>query len=59
MEGMGYLAVAYFGMLVAISLWTYTVVRRSQRLEERMAALESVNAPAATDVAPNDEATAP
>jgi len=46
-------------MLVAISLWTYTVVRRSQRLEERMAALESVNASAATDVAPNDEATAP
>ena len=31
MEGMTYLAVAYLGMLVAIALWTYTVVQRSQR----------------------------
>lgn len=41
MEGMTYLAVAYLGMLVAIALWTYTVVQRSQRLEARLEALET------------------
>ena len=40
MEGMTYLAVAYFGMLVAITLWTYTVVQRSRRLNQRLQALE-------------------
>jgi hypothetical protein len=46
MEGMTYLAIGYFGMLVGIALWTYTVVQRSRRLDERMAALEGViNAP--------------
>lgn len=40
MEGMTYLAVAYFGMLVAIALWTWTVVQRSRRLEQRLGALE-------------------
>ena len=40
MEGMIYLAVAYFGMLVAIALWTWTVVQRSRRLEQRLGALE-------------------
>jgi hypothetical protein len=45
MEGMTYLAVGYFGMLVAIALWTYTVVQRSRRLEDRLAALESVASP--------------
>lgn len=45
MEGMTYLAIGYFGMLVAIALWTYTVVQRSRRLDERLAALESVVSP--------------
>ena len=54
MEGMGYLAVAYFGMLMAIALWTYTVVRRSQRLEDRLAALESVSTPASSQEVRND-----
>jgi len=38
---MTYLALGYFGMLVAIALWTYTVVQRSRRLDERLSALES------------------
>ena len=38
MEGMTYLAIAYFGMLVAIALWTWTVVQRSRRLDERLLA---------------------
>ena len=38
---MTYLAVAYFGMLVAIALWTYTVVQRSRRLNQRLEALEA------------------
>jgi len=59
MDGMGYLAVAYFGMLVAIALWTYTVVRRSQRLEERLAALESVSAPASSQEDQNDAPAEP
>jgi hypothetical protein len=59
MDGMGYLAVAYFGMLVAIALWTYTVVRRSQRLEERLAALESVSAPASSQEVQNDASAEP
>jgi hypothetical protein len=42
MEGMTYLAVGYLGMLIAIALWTYTVVQRSQRLEARLASMESV-----------------
>jgi multisubunit Na+/H+ antiporter MnhF subunit len=54
MEGMGYLAVAYFGMLMAIALWTYTVVRRSQRLEDRLAALESVRTPTSSQEVQND-----
>ena len=37
-----YLAVAYLGMLVAIALWTWTVVQRSRRLDERLEALERV-----------------
>ncbi len=41
-EGMTYLAVAYLGMLVAIALWTWTVVQRSRRLDERLEALERV-----------------
>jgi hypothetical protein len=41
-EGMMYLAVAYLGMLVAIALWTWTVVQRSRRLDERLEALERV-----------------
>ena len=49
MEGMTYLALGYFGMLVAIALWTYTVVQRSRRLDERLAALESTTAPTPPD----------
>jgi len=41
-EGMTYLAVAYLGMLVAIALWTWTVVQRSRRLDERLESLERV-----------------
>ena len=37
---MTYLAVAYLGMLVAIALWTWTVVQRSRRLDERLKAME-------------------
>ena len=40
MEGMTYLAVAYLGMLVAIALWTWTVTKRSRRLDERLKAME-------------------
>ena len=49
MEGMTYLALGYFGMLVAIALWTYTVVQRSRRLDERLAALESTTASSSSD----------
>jgi hypothetical protein len=41
MEGMTYLAVAYFGMIIAVGLWTYTVVQRSRHISERMDALEA------------------
>ena len=40
MEGMTYLAVAYLGLLVAIALWTWTVTKRSRRLDERLKAME-------------------
>ena len=43
MEGMTYLAVAYFGMLVAIALWTWTVVQRSRRLDQRLLAMEAAD----------------
>lgn len=43
MEGMTYLAIAYFGMLVAIALWTWTVVQRSRRLDERLLAMEAAS----------------
>jgi len=46
-------------MLVAIALWTYTVVRRSQRLEERLAALESVSASAPSPEVQNDASVEP
>ena len=45
MEGMTYLAVAYLGMLVAIALWTWTVVQRSRRLDQRLHALEGASEP--------------
>jgi hypothetical protein len=41
MEGMTYLAVAYFGLIIAVGLWTYTVVQRSRHISERMDALEA------------------
>jgi len=40
---MTYLAIAYFGMLVAIALWTWTVVQRSRRLDERLLAMEAAS----------------
>ena len=40
---MTYLAVAYLGMLVAIALWTWTVVQRSRRLDQRLHALEGMD----------------
>lgn len=55
MEGMTYLAIGYFGMLVGIALWTYTVVARSQRLEARLQALET--ALPSGDEAATDEKT--
>ena len=39
MEGMTYLAVAYLGMIVGLGIWTYTVVSRSNSLEDRIEAL--------------------
>jgi hypothetical protein len=47
MEGMTHLAVAYFGMLLAIALWTWTVVQRSRRLSARLEALEKAHPSAA------------
>ena len=41
MEGMTYLAVGYFGMVVGIGLWTYTVVVRSRKLADRLDAMEA------------------
>lgn len=49
MEGMTYLAVAYFGMIVAVGLWTYTVVQRSRNLSERIDALEAAVKAASRD----------
>lgn len=44
MDGMTYLAVGYFGMVVGIGLWTYTVVIRSRRLSERLDSIEAAMA---------------
>ncbi len=51
MEGMTYLAVAYFGMIIAVGLWTYTVVQRSRHLSERIDALEAAVKAASREVA--------
>ena len=56
MEGMTYLAVAYLGMLVAIALWTWTVVQRSRRLDQRLHALEGVAGVDDQSGKPGDEA---
>lgn len=45
MDGMTYLAVGYFGMVVGIGLWTYTVVIRSRRLSERLDSIEAALPP--------------
>ena len=50
MEGITYLAVAYFGMIIAVGLWTYTVVQRSRHLSERMDALEAAVKAASSEV---------
>ena len=49
MEGMTHLAVAYFGMLLAIALWTWTVVQRNRRMEARLEALERAGRLARSD----------
>ena len=65
MEGLTHLALAYLGMLGAIALWTWTVVRRSQRLEQRLAALEragseeTVETPAPVDASAASHETEP
>ena len=65
MEGLTHLALAYLGMLGAIALWTWTVVRRSQRLEQRLAALEragseeTVETPATVDAPAASHETEP
>ena len=53
-EGMTYLAVAYLGMLAAIALWTWTVVQRSRRLDERLEALERVKTGELEDLVKTD-----
>ncbi len=41
MEDTVYLAVAYIGMLVGLSIWNCTVLSRSKNLEARLAAVEA------------------
>ena len=59
MEGLTHLALAYLGMLGAIALWTWTVVRRSQRLEQRLAALERAGSEEAVETPASVDAPAP
>tara|TARA_B100001250_G_scaffold406645_1_gene426060 strand:+ start:1997 stop:2185 length:189 start_codon:yes stop_codon:yes gene_type:complete len=40
MKGITYLSIAYIGMIIGIAIWTWTVVARSRRLEQRIAAME-------------------
>ncbi|MCH1539826.1 MAG: hypothetical protein L7S56_00095 [Candidatus Poseidonia sp.] len=40
LEGMTYLAVAYVGMVIAIGIWTFTVMQRSRQLVRRVEAME-------------------
>ena len=35
-----YLSVAYLGMIFAIAIWTWTIVSRSRRMEQRLIAME-------------------
>lgn len=41
MEGFGYLATAYLGMLIGIAIWTWTVFSRSRSIESRLEAIEA------------------
>jgi len=40
MKGITYLSIAYIGMIIGIAIWTWTVVARSRRLEQRITAME-------------------
>jgi hypothetical protein len=40
MNGEIHLAVAYIGMITALGIWTWTVFTRSNKLEEKIKALE-------------------
>ncbi|MDP6870067.1 MAG: hypothetical protein QGI21_04775 [Candidatus Poseidoniaceae archaeon] len=49
MTDMTHLAIAYIGMIAALGIWTWTIMSRSNSLEDRIAALEGA-------IAPKDEA---
>lgn len=40
MSGETHLAVAYLGMVIALGFWTWTIFARSNKLEDRIKALE-------------------
>ena len=40
MDDKTYLSVAYLGMIFAIAIWTWTIVSRSRRMEQRIIAME-------------------
>ncbi len=40
MDDKTYLSVAYLGMIFAIAIWTWTIVSRSRRMEQRLIAME-------------------
>ncbi len=54
-----YLAVAYIGMIIALGIWTWTIMSRSKNLENKLEALESAISSkddTNTDLTPKDEA---
>ena len=40
MDDKTYLSAAYLGMIFAIAIWTWTIVSRSRRMEQRLIAME-------------------
>ena len=40
MDDKTYLSVAYLGMIFAIAIWTWTIVSRNRRMEQRIIAME-------------------
>ena len=40
MDDKTYLSIAYLGMIFAIAIWTWTIVSRSRRMEQRIIAME-------------------